>query len=415
VTYPDDIKLKNLPVIISQVEKCLENMQNRSKFAYMINKIRHIKVPEGSFFLFGPRGTGKSTFVKTLITDDVLYIDFLDPETFRTYSAFPETLEKSVAALNPGLVIVDEVQKVPSILNVVHKLMEERKIRFILTGSSARKLKTGGADMLGGRALRCIMHPFIAEELGGDFSLEKSLRTGLIPVVERSMDPVQSLSAYVDIYLREEVHAEGLVRNLGAFSRFLEIVSFSHGAVLNISNVARECQVSRTIVTGYFDILEDLLLAYRLPVFARRAKRKTATHPKFFLFDSGLYRRLRQRGPLDTESEIAGSALEGLVGQHLRAIIDYVLNDVHLFYWRSLAGNEVDFVLYGGVVFTAIEVKNASTLNPIDYNGLRAFGDDYPESRLLLLYRGSIPMKHKNILVLPVETFLRNPVNYITP
>ncbi len=216
-----------------------------------------------------------------------MYIDFLDPETFRTFSAFPETLEKSVAALNPGQVIVDEVQKVPSVLDVVHKLMEGRKIRFILTGSSPRKLKMGGADMLGGRALRCIMHPFIAEELGDDFSLEKSLRTGLIPVIERSKDPVQSLSAYVDIYLREEVQAEGLVRNLGAFSRFLEIVSFSHGSVLNISNVARECQVSRNIVTGYFDILEDLLLAYRLPVFARRAKRKTATHPKFFLFDSG--------------------------------------------------------------------------------------------------------------------------------
>lgn len=388
-------------------------MQNRSKFAGMTNKIRHIKVPEGSFFLFGPRGTGKSTFVKTLISDDVLYIDFLDPETFRTYSAFPETLEKSVAALNPGLVIVDEVQKVPSVLDVVHKLMEERKIRFILTGSSARKLKMGGADMLGGRALRCIMHPFTAEELGDDFSLEKSLRTGLIPVVDRSMDPVQSLSAYVDIYLREEVQAEGLVRNLGAFSRFLEIVSYSHGSVLNISNVARECQVSRNIVTGYFDILEDLILAYRLPVFARRAKRKTASHPKFFLFDSGLYRRLRQRGPLDTESEIAGPALEGLVGQHLRAIIDYSLNDAQLYYWRSLAGNEVDFVLYGSNVFSAIEVKSASTLNPVDYNGLRAFGDDYPESKLILLYRGSIPMKHNNILVLPVEIFLRNPAKYL--
>lgn len=376
--------------------------------------IRHIKIPDGSFFLFGPRGTGKSTFVKTLINRDVLYVDFLDPETFRTYSAFPETLIKTVNATQPVLVIVDEVQKVPSLLDVVHKIMEEKKIRFILTGSGARKLKKGGADLLGGRAVYCTMHPFTAEELESSFILEKALQNGLIPVIERSSDPGKSLSAYVDIYLREEVQAEGLVRNLGTFARFLEIISFSHGAVLNVSNVARECQAARSVVTGYIDILEDLLLAYRLPVFAKRAKRKTAVHPKFYLYDSGLYRRLRQRGPLDIESEIAGPALEGLVGQHLRAWIDYALPEAQLYYWRSLAGNEVDFILYGGKTFTALEVKNARVLNPVDYNGLTAFVDDYPEANLILLYRGTVPMKHKNIMVLPVETFLLKPGSYLT-
>jgi predicted AAA+ superfamily ATPase len=390
-------------------------MQNRSKFAGMNDIIRHITIPDGSFFLFGPRGTGKSTFVKTLIDRDVLYVDFLDPETFRTYSAFPETLIKTVDATQPVLVIVDEVQKVPSLLDVVHKIMEEKKIRFILTGSGARKLKKSGADLLGGRAAYCTMHPFTAEELGSSFILEKALQTGLIPVIERSNDPGKSLSAYVDIYLREEVQAEGLVRNLGTFARFLEIISFSHGAVLNVSNVARECQAARSVVTGYIDILEDLLLAYRLPVFAKRAKRKTAVHPKFYLYDSGLYRRLRQRGPLDIESEIAGPALEGLVGQHLRAWIDYALPEARLYYWRSLAGNEVDFILYGGKTFTAIEVKNARVLNPVDYNGLTAFVDDYPEADLILLYRGTVPMKHKNIMVLPVETFLMKPGNYLNP
>ncbi len=257
------------------------------------------------------------------------------------------------------------------------------------------------------------MHPFTAAELGSSFSLEKALHTGLIPVVEKSPDPAKTLSAYVDIYLREEIKAEGLVRHLGTFSRFLEIISFSHGTVLNVSNLARECQAGRGLVTGYIDILEDLLLAYRLPVFAKRAKRKTAVHPKFYLFDNGLYRRLRQRGPLDIESEISGAALEGVVGQHLRACSDYALPDTQLFYWRSLAGNEVDFVLYGGNTFTALEVKNARTLNPSDYNGLTSFGDDYPEARLILLYRGQITMKHKNILVLPVEGFLRDPMDYL--
>jgi predicted AAA+ superfamily ATPase len=292
---------------------------------------------------------------------------------------------------------------------VVHKLIEERKIRFILTGSSARKLKKSGADLLGGRALNFRMHPFTAAELGKDFSIDKALQTGLIPVVERSADPAKSLSAYVDIYLREEIQAEGMVRNLGTFARFLEIISFSHGTVLNISNLARECQAGRGIVEGYLDILEDLLLAYRLPVFSKRAKRKTASHQKFYFFDNGLYRRLRQRGPLDIESEISGPAVEGLVGQHLRAYIDYALPDAQLFYWRTLAGNEVDFILYGRKTFTAIEVKNARILNPVDYNGLISFGDDYPEASLILIYRGTIPMKHKNILVVPLEMFLKSP------
>jgi uncharacterized protein len=374
---------------------------------------RDINIPQTSFFLFGPRGTGKSTFVKTLINKDSLYIDFLDPETFRTFTAFPETLIKTVDAVKPVQVIIDEVQKVPQILDVVHKIMEEKKIRFILTGSGARKLKKTGADLLGGRALYCRMHPFTANELGTAFSLEKALQTGLIPVVERNIDPVKTLSAYVDIYLREEIMAEGLVRNLGTFARFLEIISFSHGAVLNVSNLSRECQTSRGIATGYIDILEDLLLAYRLPVFARRAKRKTASHPKFYLFDNGLYRRLRQRGPLDIESEIAGPALEGLVGQHLRAYSDFALPGTQLFYWRSLAGNEVDFVLYGGQTFTALEVKNTKVIRPFDYNGLTSFGDDYPEALLVLLYRGNIKMIHKNILVVPVEMFLGNPGEYL--
>ena len=374
---------------------------------------REITIPQSSFFLFGPRGTGKSTYVKSLISEDTLYIDFLDPETFRTYSAFPETLIKTVNALNPSRVIIDEVQKVPQILEVVHKIMEEQKIQFILTGSGARKLKKAGADLLGGRASYCKMHPFTASELSDSFSLDKALQTGLIPVVERSEEPGKTLSAYVDIYLREEIMAEGLVRNLGSFARFLEVVSFSHGAILNVSNLARECQINRGIVTGFLDILNDLLLSYQLPVFSHRAKRKTAFHPKFYLFDTGLYRRLRQRGPLDIESEISGPALEGLIGQHIRAYADFQLQDTQLFYWRSQAGNEVDFVLYGLQTFVALEVKNTKVIRPIDYHGLISFGDDYPEASLLLLYRGKVLMKHKNILVVPVETFLKDPGTYL--
>jgi len=388
-------------------------VQKWSDFAHTMKIIRLFTVPESSFFLFGPRGTGKSTFVNGLLNRRSLYIDFLDPETFRTYTAYPETLIKTVDALQPDLVVIDEVQKAPHILDVVHKILEEKKIRFILTGSGARKLKKTGADLLGGRALHCKMHPFTAEELGDSFSLAKALQNGLIPVVEQSAHPAKTLSAYVDIYLREEILAEGMVRNLGSFARFLETISFSHGAVLNISNLARECQIQRNIVTGYIEILEDLLLGYRLQVFSRRAKRKTASHPKFYFFDNGLYRRLRQRGPLDIETEITGPALEGLVGQHLRALIDYRFPETELYYWRSMAGNEVDFVLYGRNAFYAIEVKHTATLRPIDFNGLTAFGDDYPEATLLLIYSGKVTMKHKNVLVLPVEDLLRRPGEYL--
>lgn len=374
---------------------------------------RHIRIPETSFFLFGPRGTGKSTLVKSLINEKSLYLDFLDPETFRAFSAYPEMLIRSINAVNPELVIIDEVQKIAPILDVVHKIMEEKKIRFILTGSGPRKLNRSGADMLGGRAVYRRMHPFTAEELGDDFSLDKSLLTGLIPVIQRSADPSATLSAYVDIYLREEIQAEGLVRNLGSFSRFLEVISFSHGSILNISNIAAECQVSRNLVSGYLDILEDLLLIYRLPVFAKRAKRKTAVHPKIYLFDNGLYRRLRYRGPLDIESEIAGPALEGLVGQHIRAWADNTLSGINLYYWRSLAGNEVDFILYGGYTFTAIEVKNTKVTKPTDFSGLNSFGDDYPEAKLVLLYRGNLISQYKNILVVPVEMFIKSPEKFI--
>lgn len=374
---------------------------------------RDIRVPEGSFFLFGPRGTGKSTFVKTLLNRKSLYLDFLDPETFRTFSAFPELLIKTVQATNPEQVVIDEIQKVPQIIDVVHKLIEENGIRFIMTGSSARKLKKSGAGMLGGRAAFCTMHPFTARELGASFSFERSLQTGLIPIVEQSADRGATLSSYITMYLREEILAEGLLRNLGSFSRFLEMISFSHGSVLNVSNLSRECQIGRNIVTGYLDIMEDLLLAYRLNVFDKRAKRKTASHPKFYLFDNGLYRRLRVRGLLDMESEISGPALEGLVGQHLRALIDYSMPEVQLRYWRSMAGNEVDFILYGPNHFSAIEVKNTNVIRPSDCRGLTSFGDDYPEASLFLLYRGNLPQRYNQILVLPVELFLGDPLSYL--
>jgi predicted AAA+ superfamily ATPase len=369
---------------------------------------RFFRPPSQSFFLLGPRGTGKSTWVRQTLPSALL-IDLLDPETFRLYSAAPERLRALVTA-NPAItdIVLDEIQRVPQLLPMVHLLSESDKgLRFILTGSSSRKLKNTGADLLGGRALLKIMHPFMAGELNDAFSLSEALSLGLIPVVRGANSPAPTLQSYAALYINEEVRTEGLVRATGNFSRFLETIAFSHAAVLNVANIARECGVERKVVESYIGILEDLLVAWRLPVFTKRARRAAVTHPKFYLFDAGLFRALRSTGPMDSPHEIEGAALEGLVAGHLRAWIDYGNSGARLYYWRTIGGTEVDFVLYGGDTFYAIEVKNSSKVRPEDLRALKTFGGDYPECICLLLYRGKERLKMGNVLCIPCEEFLR--------
>ncbi len=284
---------------------------------------RFLTQPDQSFFLFGPRGTGKSTWLRQVLPD-ALVIDLLRPEVFRELSARPERLrERVLGAPEADTVVVDEVQRAPELLHVVHEILESpARRRFVLTGSSARKLRRGGVDLLAGRALLRSLHPFMAAELP-EFRLESALAFGLLPLVLAAERPAEVLAAYAALYLEQEVQAEGWVRNVGGFARFLEAISFSHGAVLNVANVARECQAERRTVAGYVEVLEDLLLGFRVPVFTRRAQRATTVHPKLYLFDAGVYRSLRPKGPLDRPEMIEGSALEGLVAQHLRAWIAY--------------------------------------------------------------------------------------------
>lgn len=369
---------------------------------------RFFQSPLAGCFLFGPRGTGKSTWLRKTLPN-ALWVDLLDPEAQRLYQARPERLRERVAG-NPQArdVVIDEVQKVPALLDVVHALVESRPgLRFVLTGSSARKLRRGSANLLGGRLLEASMHPFMAAELGADFSLERALRFGLVPLVWGAPDPAATLRAYASLYLREEVQAEALVRDVGAFARFLEAISFSHGAQLNLAAVARECQVGRKTVEGYLGILEDLLLAFRVPVFSRRAQRQLAAHDKLYFFDAGVFRSLRPAGPLDRPEEIEGMALEGLVAQHLRAWIAYRGSETQLHYWRTKSGSEVDFVVYGPGVFAAIEVKRAGTVRSADLRALRAFREDYPEAEACLLYLGRERLLIDGIACVPCEEFLR--------
>jgi len=369
---------------------------------------KFFKTPKQSFFLFGPRGTGKSTWVRSQFKS-ALYVDLLAPDIFRSFSARPERLEELVAGSpEKKIIVIDEVQKIPELLTVVHRLIEEKRGRqFILTGSSARKLKRTGVDLMAGRALYRTFHPFMASELGEAFEMGKALKLGMLPLVLNSRVPEDTLNAYVALYLREEVQMEGLVRNLGNFSRFLEMLSFSHAACLNISNVARECEIERKVVEGYMGILEDLLLGYRLPVFVKKAKRSTAVHPKFYFFDAGVFRSLRPRGPLDRPEEIDGASLEGLVAQHLRAWLAYQNGADQLYFWRTRSGSEVDFVIYGPSRLTAVEVKNTSKIHSEDLRSLKAFQEDYPAAKLLLLYRGKERLQRGKILCSPCDEFLR--------
>ncbi len=369
---------------------------------------RFLFLPAQHCFLLGPRGTGKSTFLRHQLPD-ALWIDLLKPENYRNFKAHPERLEELVLAnLQHPDIVIDEVQRVPELLPLVHRLVEMKLgRRFILTGSSARKLKSADIDLLGGRAVRKSMYPFMLSELLQPQRFEESLEFGLLPVAFYSTDKAATLDAYISLYMQQEVYQEALVRNIGDFARFLETISLSHGSVLNVSNVARDCGVGRKTVEGFIQILFDILLAFQIPVFTKKAARQMSAHPKFYFFDTGVFQALRPKGALDSPEEIGGAALEGLVAQHLRSWIAYGNPSLTLSFWRSLRGVEVDFVLYGQSGFYALEVKNSLRIRPADLTGLTEFGKDYPESQRILLYRGTDRLLKNGILCLPVEDFLQ--------
>ncbi len=369
---------------------------------------RYFAPPDTSFFLFGPRGTGKSTFLKASFQDAV-YIDLLRPDIQRKYQARPETLIELVKA-NPSrsTYVVDEIQRVPELLSAIHSLIESNKnLQFVMTGSSARKIKKSGINLLAGRALLRKMHPFMLSEIGATSDFQDALDTGLLPVISTAMNPADTLNTYISLYIREEVQYEGLTRNIGDFSRFLEVISFSHASMINISNIARDCEVERKVVENYMSILEDILIGTKLRVFSKRARRALVSHPKFYLFDTGVFKALRPKGPLDNPHEIDGAALEGLVYQHLRAWNDYSGNPYEIYFWRSKGGVEVDFILYGASGIHAIEVKNSDRIRPADLRPLREFKMDYPESQMLLLYRGVDRIMRDDVLCVPCEEYIR--------
>lgn len=369
---------------------------------------RLIQAPKNkSFFLFGPRGTGKTTWVKTAFPEAV-YVDLLGAELFNDLLANPQRLEHLIPSNFSGWIILDEIQKIPALLNEVHRLIELKNHKFILTGSSARKLRQKGQNLLAGRALTYAMHPLTAAELGKDFHLKHSLAYGQLPSVYIEENPKAYLESYVRTYLEEEIQAEGLTRNLGAFSRFLEAASFSQGNILNISSIARDCSVERKVVENYFSILEDLLMAYRVPVFTKKAKRRLIEHPKFYLFDVGVYRTVRPMGPLDQPEEAEGISLETLLFQELLAMNGYLGLGYKIFYWRTASGLEVDFILYGPRGLRALEIKRTGKVTGSMLKGLKAFLEDYPEAKAYFIYGGERRLYFDKIEVIPIHEVLKN-------
>lgn len=364
---------------------------------------RLLSIPQNSqhsYFIFGPRGTGKTFWLHQQF-NDAIYIDLLDASHYRELEAMPSRLEKRIPSHFDDWIILDEIQKIPPLLNEVHRLIESKKYKFILTGSSARSLRRHGVNLLAGRALIKHMHPLTCLELKNDFQLPFSLQFGHLPAVIQHESPKDYLLSYVQTYLREEVLQEGITRNIGIFSRFLEIASFSQGETINYTEIAREVGVSRQTVTNFFDVLDDLLLGYRLPVFTKRAKREMVVHAKFYYFDTGVYQILRPRGLLDTAEENQGAALESLFLQEIRALNDYFNLEYKIFYWRTRTQLEVDFVLYGAKGFKAFEIKRSANLSRQDLKGLRAFMTDYPQAKAYLLYGGRRRYWEEDIEIIP--------------
>jgi predicted AAA+ superfamily ATPase len=333
-----------------------------------------------SVFLLGPRQTGKSTLVRQLFPE-AAYYDLLEADTFRELSARPEFLRQTLAP-QTEVVVVDEVQKLPSLLDEIQLLIDRNKrLRVILTGSSARKLRRGGANMLGGRAWVCHLHPLVSPELGHDRMLDR-LNRGSLPAIVDSPDYREDLKAYIGSYLHEEIRAEGLTRSIQNFSRFLEVAALTHGEQINFTSVGSDAGVPPSTIREHYQILEDTLIGHQLPAFRKTIKRKPVATAKFYLFDVGVANALRRTGSIEEGSEAYGRALEHLVFLELKSYLSYSRRDSDLTYWRSLSQFEVDFVVGSSV---AIEVKAKSRVSPRDYKGISALAEEMPLKKKIVV------------------------------
>lgn len=359
---------------------------------------------DASIFLFGARQTGKSTILRQQFPDSV-YIDLLDSSLRTRFVKNPSLLYDMLRdKAEETLVIIDEIPEVPELLNEVHRLISERGLTFILCGSSARKLKRRGRNTLGGRALPVYLYPLVSAEIP-DFNIDHAINYGMIPSHYLAKNPSRRLAAYIEVYLKEEIKEESLVRNLAAFHRFLEVAALADGEIVNNNNIAQDCGVSASTVSSYFDILEDTLIGYRIPAFRKVMKRRLVQAPRFYYFDVGVANYLLHRKELVRGTVDYGHAFEHLVIQELYAWLHYIHSDEKLTYWHTYTNIEVDAII--GDARVAIEIKSVEEVLPRHLKGLKAFGEEYPDSRRIIVSLDPINRRTGDIECIYVLDFFK--------
>jgi predicted AAA+ superfamily ATPase len=358
-----------------------------------------------SIFLFGARQTGKTTLVRDIFPD-ARYYDLLKSDVYERFLRAPWLFREELDLCSPGeLVIVDEIQKIPLLLDEVHWLMHNRQLRFLLCGSSARKLMRCGANLLGGRAVREVLHPLVSAEIP-DFDLIKAVNYGLLPPHYLSANPRKKLQAYVGNYLHEEVQEEALLRSLRPFSRFLDVAALTSGEIVNFTNIATDCGISSPTVKDYFSILEETMFGYFVPAFTKTVKRRVTQAPKFYLFDVGVANYLAKRKTLHPGSLDFGKAFEHLIIHELISWLNYSSLEETLSYWRTITtGYEVDAVI--GDAQVAIEIKSSEEVQSRHLKGLKAFAEEHPQARLIVVSLDPRPRRLNNVEIYPVNEFLK--------
>lgn len=382
---------------------------------------RLINLPrDHSFFLFGPRQTGKSTLVQSVLPKDVWQVNLLLSDVYFKYLRDPslfrrEALEQ-IEERHVSTIFVDEIQRIPILLNEIHWLIEKTKCRFILTGSSARKLKRGAANLLAGRAFQRFLGPFIYKEILTTFRLQDVLRFGTLPAIHRKEEAfkIETLQAYADIYLKEEIQAEGIVRNLPGFTRFLQMAASTFTELVSYSNIGRECGLPPRSVQSYYDILEDTLLGFRLPGWNKSTRRQLGSHPKFYFFDNGVVNSLNRLLRDEISPLVRGRLFEQWMMNEVRTLLQYLKKDHELFYWRTQRGAEVDLIIARQKkLVAAIEFKTSAVIQNAHLGGLHHFLKEHPQVPAYVVCEAANPYQLKGITVLPWKLFLEETLHKI--
>ena len=370
----------------------------------MINRILNLDNDyNDSTFVWGARQVGKTTLIRNAYPNAVFY-DLLQAKDFERLLRNPSLLGEELAILNDGdTVVIDEVQKIPQLLDEVHSLIFRKNIRFILSGSSPRKLKRSGANLLGGRALKEILYPLVSAEIP-DFDIYKAVQYGTLPRHYLVSDPWKRLSGYIGVYLNEEIREEALSRDLKTFARFMEMAAFSNGEILVYKNIAQDCGIDHRTVAGYFEILVDTLIGYLIPSFTLTQKRRSLQAPKFYYFDVGIANYLRNRRKIQPGSVDFGHAFEHFIIQELIAYLGYNQKEEQLSYWRTSSGYEVDAIIGSGRV--AIEIKATEELQSRHTKGLKAFREEFPDCRLIAVTFDARPRIANDVEIYPATDFL---------